>query len=128
MDREYEKYLGGPTPPRGKSLRVTINRLNVITFNRNVYALMGKPEAVELYFNRGLDTIVLKPASPRLHTSFPVREQFKSEKRVNAAPFCRHFGIVIDSSLRFVDPQVSPNGLELNLSHVVSVAKRRKTK
>jgi hypothetical protein len=125
MDRGYEKFVGGPTPPRGTAIRVTIDRQNVITFNANCYRLMGKPPAVELYFNRQLDTIVLKSASVMVQTSFPVREKGPRESRVNAAPFCRHFGIKIDGTLRFIEPQFTPYGLELNLSKVVSVAKRR---
>jgi len=76
--------------------------------------------------DRALDTIVLQGASVRVQTSFPVREKVRGVSRVNAAPFCRHFGITIDTTLGFIDPKFTENGLELNLSRVVSVAKRRK--
>lgn len=128
MDRAYERFVGGPTPSRHDSLRVTIDRQHVITFNANTHRQMGKPEAVVLYFNREIDTIVLQPSSARLNDAFPIRAKGPSESRVNAAPFCRHFGINIDGSLRFIDPAITENGLELNLSRVVSVAKRRKRK
>jgi len=64
--------------------------------------------------------IAIEPASPRLPDSFPVIAA-GCGWRINAAPFCRHFGIRIDTRLKFVRPEVNGNTLLLNLNDTVSV-------
>ena len=48
--------------------------------------------------------------------------------RISAAPFCRHFGIQIDQTLKFVNPEVVGTELRLNLSETVSVARQPRRK
>ena len=126
MDRDFEKFLAGPTLAAAKRLNVTISRHNVLGLNNNVYRLMGKPEAVCLYYSRSRDVIGILPVSPRMNEAFPVKPHGRSSWRINAAPFCRHFGIRVDSTFRFVDPEIQGVKLLLKLSHVVSVATVRK--
>ena len=91
-----------------------------ILLNRNIYYTLGKPAAVYLNYSRTLDIIALEPASPRLPESFPVL-QTGHGWRINAAPFCRHFGIHIDTTLKFTRPDIIGNALHLKLSETVSV-------
>ena len=130
MDKSYEVFLGGPTKAAPDKVHVTINSQNVIAMNGNCYRLMGKPAAVRLAFSRELQTIAMAPCSPRLNEAFPVLTKSVSGWRVNAAPFCRHFNIDIDTSIRFIDPEIGLTGaLQLDLRKVVSVAQvRRKRK
>ena len=130
MDSSYEVFLGGPTKAARDKVHVTINSQNVIALNGNCYRLMGKPAAVRLAFSRDQQTIAVAPCSPRFNEAFPVLPKGASGWRINAAPFCRHFRIDIDTTLRFLDPDLAPDGsLRLNLRHVVSVAQvRRKRK
>ena len=126
MERDFEKFLAGPTPSAAKRLHVTLNANSVISLNNNVYNLMGKPEAVCLYYSRTRDTIGIVPVSPRMNEAFPVKPHLNTGWRISAAPFCRHFGIRVDSTFRFVDPEIQGVKLLLKLSHVVSVATVRK--
>jgi hypothetical protein len=127
MDRTYEVFLGGATKAAQDRVRVTINNQNVISINAKVYKLLGKPEAVKLAFSRELHTIAVVPCSPRFNEAFPVHSKGANGWRVNAAPFCRHFNIDIDTTLRFLDPDIDAQGaLLLDLRKVVSVAQVRR--
>ena len=127
MDSSYETFLGGSTKPAQDRISVTMTSQNVISLNANCYRRLGRPEAVKLSFSRDLQTIAVTPCSPRLNEAFPVQTKGESGRRINAAPFCRHFRINIDSTLRFLDPYIGQEGtLHLDLRKVVSVAQVRK--
>jgi hypothetical protein len=46
--------------------------------------------------------------------------------RINAAPFCRHFGIKIDTTLKFVAPEIVGDALHLKLGETTIVGGRRR--
>ena len=50
--------------------------------------------------------------------------------RISAAPFCRHFGISVESTVKFISPEFDGESLLLNLGETISVARpgRRRTK
>lgn len=127
MDREFERFHGGPNEAASKRIHVTISPAKLILLNRNVYHLLGKPAAVYLNYSRTRDIIAIEPASPRLPESFPVIANH-TNWRINAAPFCRHFGIDIDAQLKFVRPDIVGNALHLKLSETVSVGGRKRRK
>jgi hypothetical protein len=121
LDREYEKFRGGPTEAKSERLHITINKSGVIFINANAYRKIGKPTGVYLYFNRKLDRIVLEPTSARLAEAFPVKESLGAYK-VYASPFCKHFGIHIEGVMKFARPDISEKGsLILDLSNIVKV-------
>ena len=129
MDRSYEVFPGGGTKPARDVIHVTINSQNVIVLNANCYRLMGEPAAVRLGYSREHDRIALAPCDPRLPEAFPVQKKDATTRRVNAAPFCRHFRIYIDSTLRFLDPEIGPDAtLHLDLRKVVNVSLKRRRK
>jgi hypothetical protein len=125
MEKEFEVFRGGPNEALSKRLYVTIGPVNQILLNRNIYIQMGRPEAVHLGFDRVRSIIAIEPASPRLNDSFPVVANLYNY-RINAAPFCRHFGIKIDTRLKFISPDLVGNTLQLDLRHVVSVGGRKR--
>lgn len=127
MDREFERFHGGPNEAASKRVHVTISPAHLILLNRNIYYTLGKPAAVYLNYSRTLDIIALEPASPRLPESFPVL-QTGHGWRINAAPFCRHFGIHIDTTLKFTRPDIIGNALHLKLSETVSVGRQKRKK
>lgn len=127
MDREFEVFRGGPNEALSKRLYVSINRGHLIMFNRNVYSELGRPEAVHLGYSRARDIIAVEAASPRLNDSFPVRSD-RYNFRICAAPFCRHFGIRIDSTLKFVRPDIIGKTLFLNLGETISTVRPRRRK
>lgn len=127
MEREFEKFRGGPTQDPAQRIHVTINKDNVIGLNRNCYHLLGKPPAVYLYFSRGKDVIAIEPTpNARSSEAFPVKVRNLADWRINAAPFCKHFGIRIDSTERFISPDIRDGKLILKLSETVTVRQNRR--
>ena len=129
QDRDFEKFTGGPTQSPSDRLHVTINKENVIGLNGNCYRLLGKPHSVFLYFSRNKDTIAVEPAEVQ-HSSiaFPVKEKSTVGWRINASPFCKHFGIRLDTTERFVSPDIRNGTLYLNLRQTVTVRQIRRKK
>ena len=129
MDREFERFRGGANPPASKRIHVTISPALLILLNRNIYNLFGKPAAVYLNYSRQRDIIAIEHASPRSSESFPVIANH-ANWRINAAPFCRNFGIKIDAQLKFINPEIVGDALYLKLGEtaVVGGRKRRKKK
>jgi hypothetical protein len=127
LDREFERFHGGPNEPASKRVHITISPAKLILLNRNAYDLMGKPAAVYLNFSRKRDIIALEPASERVHDSFPVIQN-TSNWRINAAPFCRNFNIDIDTQLKFIHPELEGDALMLKLKETVSVGGRKRRK
>jgi len=127
MDRDFERFKGGPTEATSKRIHVTISPQKLILLNRNIYNLLGRPAAVYLSYSRTRDVIAIEPTSPRLPEAFPVVQNIMNW-RINAAPFCRHFGIDIDTQLKFVHPEIIDNILYLKLAETVSVGGRKRVK
>lgn len=122
LDREWEKFRGGPVAASRDRLHVTMNRSGRIYMNANTHRLLGRPTSVYLYFNRAKDSIALAPApSPRVPEVFPVTGN-RTGHIVQAASFCRHFGIKLDKTARFASADITEKGiLVLNLSSTVTV-------
>lgn len=127
MDREFEKFRGGPNEAASKRVHVTISPAKLILLNRNIYHQLGRPAAVYLHYSRTRDVIAIEPSSPRLPESFPVIANH-CNWRINAAPFCRHFGIDIDTQLKFVQPEIVNGILHLKLTETISVGGRKRRK
>ena len=128
LDRKFEKFLGGATQPPELRLHVTIDKRSVIQMNKRCYGELGKPQAVYLHFSRVDDTIAVEPVhSHNLPSAFPVRA-YDTNFTINAAPFCRHFGIVLDATQRFVSPEFRDGALQLKLSETVTITRKRKFK
>jgi len=127
MERDFEKFRGGPTQPSNERLHITINRRNTILMNRNCYRMLGKPTAVYLYFSRVRDTIAIEPLhNPRLPKAFPVRQKNSTGWRIQAGPFFKHFGIRVDTTEKFISPDIRDGKLMLKLSDTVTVDRLRK--
>ncbi len=123
MIEYWEKFKAGPTKPIGERLHVTINHRGIILLNRNAHKLLGSPRAVVLFFNKANSMIGLSPAHHQLAEAFPVIPQQGGGCRIQASPFCRHFGIKPARTEAFVAPDIDPEGvLRLDLSTTVSVS------
>lgn len=125
IDRKFEKYRGGPTVTAGERLHVTLAPNGRIFFNRRVHDLLSKPSAVYLYLSRSDDQIAVEPASARLPESLPVLET-KQGWRVNAAPFCRHFRLQLETCEKFIYPEIANGHHLLKLSETVTVSNAMK--
>ena len=129
IDRKYEKFLGGPTQDPETRVHVSMDKRGVITMNATCYKLLGKPVAANLYYSRADDSIAVEPVhSNRLPTAFPFRPN-STARYLNSAPFCRHFGIKLDSTQRFLSPEIRDGALHLKLAETVTIkreGRRRK--
>jgi hypothetical protein len=95
---------------------VTIGKENVIGLNQKCYELLGKPPAVYLYYSREDSLIAIEPVhSHRMPAAFPVKQKTHCGWRINASPFCKHYDIRIDSTERFINPELSSDGKRLLL-------------
>ena len=73
--------------------------------------------------------IAIEPAENlRFSAVFPIKEQNKGSLFIQAAPFCSHFGIRIDETLRFIEPEIRDGCLQLKLRETVVVRNMRRKK
>ena len=125
MDRDFEIYHAGPNEPIGKRLHVTFTPQRIIRLNRNAYERFGRPSAVRLAYSRTRDTIWVEAVAPGQPGAFPVIADHIAW-RINAAPFCRHFRIHPETTLRFTEPQIEGQTMLLRLHQTVSVARPKR--
>ena len=126
LDRKFEKFQGGPTKPPEARVHVSMDRRGVITLNATAHRLIGKPLGANLFFSRADDTIAIEPMdSIRLPTVFPFRPN-GTARYLNAAPFCRHYGIKFDTTIRFTTPDVRDGALQLKLAETVTIDRKRR--
>ena len=125
LDKEWDKFKGGPTVALKNRVHVTLNNKGEFYLNQNAYRMLGKPIAVRLYFNRHRDMIALEPSHPHLPEAFPVKEKKPGVGAwtIHAAPFCKHYGIRMTTTESFVRPDIDNNGiLILELANTVTVS------
>ena len=113
LDREWEKFRGGPTVAKQNRMHVTLNHKGDIFLNDNAHRTLGSPAAVSLYYNREKGTIAVEPADARVPENFPVKQKQKSGWIIRANPFCRHFGIKPSATEIFNRPEIDNSGVLL---------------
>lgn len=131
INADWEKFLGQPVAKSRASVHVAISKHGAITLNARAFELIGKPEAVELFFNRREQKIGVKGCSPRFFEAFPIRKHPKKDttRYIYAASFCNHYGIKITGTHKFTRPDLSPDGkLVLNLNETTLVTRQRTKK
>lgn len=129
LDRQCEKFMGGPTQAYSERVHVTLNQQGTIFLNQKALRMLGGARAVYLYFNRQKDMIIIEPTSALTsNCAFVLKDNAQvSGRYLRANPFCKHFGIRLDSTRRFIDPTTDSAGrLYLKLSETVSVALGKK--
>ena len=123
LDHKFEKFLGGPSHRMDlkNKLRATINRRGMIYFNEKLFAELGSPPAVALYFNREDGQIAVQAAFELSGAAFPVQKH-QAGWVVRASTFCRHFGIRVPVTQEFLRPWIDVEGiLRLNLVETITV-------
>ena len=130
MISRWEIYEEGETKPFSDRVHVSINRKGVMFVNGTAFELLGRPEAVVLLFDRKEKVIGLNPAPASVKGTFRLKDHSKGRHRIiNAAPFCRKFGIRIDGTSAFVQPWLDDHGiLLLDLKSTVPARARRTRK
>lgn len=124
LDRDFEQFKGGPVVATQNRMHVTLSPLGVIYLNKNAYRILGRPDAVSLYYNREREVIAVQCANPRLPQNFPVKP-CQNGYRILAGPFLGHFRIRTGKTLRFARPDINDQGvLMLELRETVYVTPR----
>jgi hypothetical protein len=122
--------MGGPTEAYAERVHVTIDQKGSIFLNQKAHAMMGRPAAVFLYLNRPKEMIILEPTGQLTsHNAFLVKSggSTTTGRRVYANPFCKHFGIKLNTTHKFIDPSTDSAGrLYLKLSETVVVARGKR--
>ena len=84
---------------------VTLQKRGPFGLNRSAYEVLGRPEAVELLYDRDEHIIGLKPVSPTEPYAFPVRPQGSRERISNflvaGQSFTKHYGIDTSVARRY---------------------------
>ena len=115
MARQWVKFTDGPFISSRDRVHVTLNSKGMFQFNRKAYEELGSPKAAVLFFDEESSVIGISPAHPHLREAFPFRVS-STCFALRAIPFCRRFGIHIDGTEAFADPEIDKEGmLELDL-------------
>jgi hypothetical protein len=130
LDRQCEKFMGGPTVPYRERVHVTIKAGGAIFLNQKAHIMMGRPKAVYLYYNRTKDMIILEPTEAlTAGNAFMLKDANHSARLIYANPFCKHFGIRVKGTLKFLAPTVDAAGrMYLKLYETVTVSRGPRTK
>ena len=126
MISHWEEFKAGPTLPLTERIHVTLNRKNVILLNGNIHAKLGHPTAVVLLFDKVNSIIGVNPAPETLTNAFPVKIKDRGRHRlIRATPFCQHYGIKMDTTTVFLNPEIDDDGiLHLDLKATTSLRRR----
>ena len=131
MISHWEEFQAGPTMPRSERMHVTLSERNIILLNGNIHDKLGNPNAVILLFDKVNSVIGVLAASPHVPNAFPVKQKGEGRHRlIRATPFCKHYGIVMDSTTAFLNPEIDDEGvLRLDLKTTTPTQRRgRKTR
>lgn len=126
LDRQCEKFMGGPEIAYSERVHVTISPKRAIFLNQKAHSLMGRPLAVYLYFNRQKDMIILEPTSAlTANNAFQLRDTAgHGGRHIFASPFCKHFGIRPGKTEKFVNPETDAIGrMYLKLAETITVTR-----
>jgi hypothetical protein len=99
----------------------------LIAISRFTLETLGHPEAFHLLFDRVNNTIGLKPTRLALRDAYPTaRRGTHGARTVKAFRLCQQFGIRLNETVRFIDPQIDHDGiLNLDLRKVVSATRAK---
>lgn len=121
----------GGAKPFAERVHVTLNRRNIFCLNAKVFEMLGRPEAVQLLFDKKELVIGLNPAPMNTKGTFRVQPHTNggTHRIIHAALFCRQFNIMMDGTSAFLDPRLDNDGvLLLDLKAIMPARSRRKPK
>lgn len=98
---EFEVFTRRATP-LSKGPFVTIQRKGILSLNLDAFEALGKPEAVELVYDRSERVMGFRPVSPDVpHAYRPRKQGASSSFLVAGQAFTRYYGIVTDTARRY---------------------------
>ena len=124
MIKHFVEFEGRQNAAKRDEIKVTLNKRRVFVLNPKAQAMLGHPEAVKLFFDEGRKVIGMKAADPSLPNAFRLRQVSMSRHRTTtAASFCAHYGIQVDGTVKFLNPEMDGDMLTLDITKVVNVTR-----
>ena len=96
----WERFTKRGMPVAGQPF-VTIQRKGLISLNRTAHDMLGKPEAVELLYDRDEKIIGLRRVDPSETFAYPVRTQASSNFLIAGTAFTSYYGIDVSVARRY---------------------------
>lgn len=125
MLKHFIEFEGRPTAAGRDEIRVSLNRKKVFLLNPKAFQALGGPAAVRLYFDEGRKVIGMRAATAELANAFSLtRGGGGRHQAILAAPFCNHFGIRVDGTIRFLNPEMDGDMLTLDITKIVNVSRK----
>lgn len=111
MMTDWQKFTGGEYKERYNRLRVTMNPSCEINLGMRAFEILGKPKAVDLYYDVGGSRIGIKVAMPGEKTFEVVRRSEAPYGRIRGASFCRNYRIRPEATIEFQDVHIDGDGI-----------------
>ena len=126
MIRQWDVFKADIKSGKRYEPLVTLQMKGLLGFNPAAYELLGRPDAVELMFDKLNGSIGIKAVQADSPHAVTVRRANSSDSRaVSAATFCVYYGIRYENSLRFRNIRLDHEGiLVLDLRDAREVVKR----
>lgn len=112
MEERFIEFRGGPSRPRQKRTKVTLNSRGVFWLNQAAAAALETSEAVKLFYDPHKQVIGIQQSAPLEPNSFPMRPKRTDETyTVNAISFCKHFDIKVLRTVEFNNIRTEADGI-----------------
>jgi len=103
--------------PTVKHPQITIQRRGTFSLNEAAFEALGRPQAVELLYNKARNVIALRGAGTDVKHSYPVRKQPNAHSYLFTGKAFTHFhGIDTDNRAMRYTPQSQGNVLLVDLN------------
>jgi hypothetical protein len=111
MHIEWTILLKDDIPALWSGVYVSLNRHGKIAMNRVAYRRAGEPAAFHILFDKVNSRIALKPIAASMKHAYPATKKGRHGGRViHAFRLLKEFGIKIDETIEFKDPEVDYDG------------------
>lgn len=124
---EFEVFTGRFKPASSKTMRVTLNTRGIFSLNDATYTALGKPDYVELLYDRARRVIGMRPVPESTKHAYPVRTQKNAKSYlVGATAFSRAYDLEVKDGLMVFDPTMAEDVLVLEQDKATTVALRQR--
>ena len=124
MIKHFVEFEGRQTVAGRDAIRVSLNSKKVFVLNPKAHAALGHAEAVRLFFDEGRKVIGMRAATAELPNAFSLKRGGGGRHQVVlAAPFCTHFGISVEGTVKFLNPEMDGDMLTLDITKTVNVTR-----
>jgi hypothetical protein len=105
---------------------ITLNHKGQIHVGRKVHVDLGRPRAVNLYYEPDLAKIALEPTDPKTPGSVPLIPKTFGAYYIPAADFCRRNRVAVAGTEAFLTPEINHNGIMiLDLKQTTRISRGR---